>query len=82
LQGNIVQRRHLHGNEEEGKEEETLTVSETIPRTSGEFHTGLSREAPPERPLLCALLVVLAVTVPVVQALREIVRFFLPPVSQ
>jgi hypothetical protein len=28
LQGKIVQRRNLHGNEKEGKKEETLTVGE------------------------------------------------------
>jgi hypothetical protein len=30
-------RRNLHGNEEEGKKEETLTVSETILRVGREF---------------------------------------------
>jgi len=49
LQGKI-ERRNLHGNQEEGKkeEEETLTVGETIPRTHTTNFTGLSREAPLE----------------------------------
>jgi hypothetical protein len=48
LQGKIVQRRNLHGNEKEGKKEETLTVSEAMmPRLHAEF-TGLLREAPLE----------------------------------
>jgi hypothetical protein len=36
-------RRILHGNEEEGKKEETLTVGETIPRIRLEFHWPLER---------------------------------------
>ena len=36
-------RRNLHGNEEEGKKEETLTVGETIPRIHNEFHWPLER---------------------------------------
>jgi len=48
LQGKI-ERRKLHGNQEEGKEkEETLTVGETISRTYTTNFTGLSREAPLE----------------------------------
>jgi hypothetical protein len=41
-------RRILHGNEEEGKKEETLTVCETILRMGQEFNR-LSGEAPLER---------------------------------
>src|SRR5215469_12588708 len=37
--------------------------------------TGLSREAPPERPFALALLVGVSILDPVVQAAREIVRF-------
>jgi hypothetical protein len=47
LQGKIVQRRNLHGNEKEGKKEETLTVRETILAYATNF-TGLLREAPLE----------------------------------
>jgi hypothetical protein len=43
-------RRNLHGNEEEGKKEETLTVCETILRTCK--ITSLSGEAPLERRFL------------------------------
>jgi hypothetical protein len=44
-------RRNLHGNEEKGKKEETLTVCETILRT-GQDLTSLSGEAPLERRFL------------------------------
>jgi hypothetical protein len=44
----IVQRRILHGNEKEGKKEETLTARETKSRVVTIF-TGLSGEAPLER---------------------------------
>ena len=37
LQGKIVYGGTFHGNEEEGKEKETLTVRETIPRTHHGF---------------------------------------------
>jgi hypothetical protein len=40
-------RRNLHGNEKEGKKEETLTVRETILAYATNF-TGLLREAPLE----------------------------------
>jgi hypothetical protein len=48
LQGKNCSRRILHGNEEEGKKEETLTVCETILRMGQEFNR-LSGEAPLER---------------------------------
>jgi hypothetical protein len=48
LQGKIVQRRNLHGNEKEGKKEETLTVSEEYSSLTPNF-TGLLREAPLKR---------------------------------
>jgi hypothetical protein len=41
-------RRNLHGNEEESKKEETLTVGETILAYATNF-TGLLREAPLKR---------------------------------
>jgi len=37
LQGKNRSRRNLHGNEEEGKKEETLIVGETILRTGRDF---------------------------------------------
>jgi hypothetical protein len=37
LQGKNRSRRNLHGNEKEGKKEETLIVGETILRTGREF---------------------------------------------
>ena len=42
-------RRNLHGNEKEGKKEETLTVGERFSRSPTSKFTRLSREAPPER---------------------------------
>jgi hypothetical protein len=45
-------RRNLHGNQEEGKKEETLTVCETILRKGQEFKPSLSGEAPLERRFL------------------------------
>jgi hypothetical protein len=47
LQGKIVQRRNLHGNEEESKKEETLTVARRYLAYTLKF-TGLLREAPLE----------------------------------
>jgi hypothetical protein len=47
LQGKIVHGGNLHASKEKGKEEkETLTVSETLPRTDLVSSNGLSREAP------------------------------------
>jgi hypothetical protein len=37
LQGKIVHGGNLHGNEKEGKKEETLTVGEVIPRLHPDF---------------------------------------------
>jgi hypothetical protein len=51
-------RRNLHGNEEEGKKEETLTVCETILRMGREFNQRLSGEAPLERRFLLGQLAV------------------------
>jgi hypothetical protein len=48
-------RRILHGNQEEGKKEETLTVCETILRKGQEFKPSLSGEAPLERRFLFAI---------------------------
>jgi hypothetical protein len=42
LQGKIVQRRILHGNEKEGKKEETLTAGGDYPR----FHFAISLASP------------------------------------
>jgi hypothetical protein len=42
-------RRNLHGNEEEGKKEETLTVGEDDTSLTSRFLTGLLREAPLKR---------------------------------
>jgi DNA-binding transcriptional MerR regulator len=53
LQGKIVQRRNLQGNEKEGKKEETLTVSEGYLAYT-RFLTGLLREAPLEGLFLLA----------------------------
>jgi hypothetical protein len=43
LQGKIAHGGNLHGNEEEGKKEETLTVCETILRTGQEINQPLRR---------------------------------------
>jgi hypothetical protein len=53
LQGKIVSRRNVHGNEEESQEEETLTGREGEPRH--EF-IGLSREAPLEGLLILGII--------------------------
>jgi len=49
LQGKIVHGGTFNGNEEEGKKEETLSISETNTSHTPRFFTGLSREAPLER---------------------------------
>jgi hypothetical protein len=71
-------RRILHGNQEEGKKEETLTVCETILRKGQEFKPSLSGEAPLERRFLFAI----SIAHELFQSIVEIRRIAARPVSQ